>query len=398
MSLQVLITPPGGDQTDVTDYLFQGQFQVGRVLGGEGASCSFSLVGYTGSVTMADVLATWNGTPIYRGQVKQRRRKGQSSVTFLSPECVDAVTRMRRRRVAETYQETAASAILQDLLTKYLPDVALEAADLTGAVLDMPFNYVTLLEAINRVGEAVGAFWYLSPDNVLRLFTSSFDLGTIPAFSPAHIFGDTFEDDVATSEFANRVWVLGSKQASQQYKTQTFAGDSDVFTLAYEPNYTEVRVNGGPLRQVHLKENIQTGTEFVVDKKRKAVESRIALTGADLVAIRYRPTIEVVDFFEDQTSIRTYGLYETVIKDRKITDKLSARQRGHAALRRSVVQRPTLSWQSRQVWQVYPGQRCSVSYPQFDIDGIYRLTDVDVQFQWLGHRWDVVANLKAEGL
>ncbi|WP_374711540.1 hypothetical protein [Symbiobacterium terraclitae] len=398
MSLQVLLTPPGGEPVEVTEYLTHGQLSLSRGLGGEGAGCSFSLTNYPGVVSLADVLVTWDGTPIYRGQVIRRKREALGdAVTRIAPECVDAVTRMRRRLVARIYEGQRADAILADLLTRYMPEVSRVIPDLP-AVIDMAYNYVTLEEAVNRVAEATGADWSLLPDDTFRAFLETWDRDTVPVYDPTNILGDSFTDEVVNAQFANRVWVLGAKQAAESYKTQTFSGASNVFPLAYEPNYTEVRVNGGPLRKVHLKENRQADSEFLVDKRRKAVEALIALSASDTVEIRYRPTVEVVDYFEDPASVRTYGLYEMAIKDRKITDKTAARQRGRAAMRRSATQRPVFSWQTDGTWDVYPGQRVRVVWPQWGIDQFCRLTDVTIDFQWLGHRWRVVASLTGEGL
>lgn len=398
MSLAVTLTPIGGDPVDVTEYLSGGTFRLGRSLGGDGANCSFGVVNYPGPVTMGSVVATWGADRIYQGQVLRRKRRASSDVTWIDPECVDAVIRMQRRLVARTYQGVRADAILLDLLSRYMPEVTPEIAPI-GAELDITFNYVTLYEAITRVTEAVGAYWYLTPDDHLRAFVGYYDPpGAIPEYNPNNILADSFEDELATSEFANRVWVLGSKQASIGFKNQVFSGSSNVYQLGYEPNYTEIRINGGPLRKVHLKENAQAGTEFVVDKKRKLVEPLIALAASDSVEIRYRPTIEVVDYFEDVGSVQTYGLYEMAIKDRTITDKTAARQRGRTALRRSSMQRPTFRWQTDQLWHVYPGQRCALVYPQWSINQVCRITDVDAQFQWLGHRWNVVASITAEAM
>jgi len=397
MSLQVLLTQPGGQPVDVTEYLDAGRLSLGRGLGGAGASCAFSLVNYPGVVSLADMLITWDATPIYRGRVIRRKRTAAGDhVTRVAPDCEDAVTRMRRRLVARIYEGQRADAIVADLLARYMPEATPVLPDLS-AVIDMTYNYVTLEEAVNRIAESTGADWILLPDDTFRMFTDAWDGPTIPVYDPDNILGESFTDEVVNAQFANRVWVLGAKQAAEAYKAQTFSGNSSVFPLAYEPNYTEVRVNG-VARQVHLKDNRQPDTEFIVDKKRKAVEALISLSASDTVEIRYRPTIEVVDYFEDPASVRTYGLYEVAIKDRKITDKTAARQRGRAALRRSATQRPVFSWQTDGTWDVYPGQRVRVVWPQWGIDQFCRLTDVNIDFQWLGHRWRVVASLTGEGL
>ncbi|HYG58657.1 MAG TPA: hypothetical protein VD902_11425 [Symbiobacteriaceae bacterium] len=396
MSLVITVTPRGGTPTDVTGYLRDGMFRVSRSLGSDGASCSFSLVGDTGRIALADVLATWDGAPTYRGQVLRLKRSTAGPVIFSVPECADAVIRMRRRLAAVTFTDTAADAILTSLLETYMPE-ATPVIQPMPMLLSFPFNYVPLSEAIKRVAEAAGAYWTLLPDDTVRAFVTSFDGATVPEYTPENILGDSLAAEEAAAEFSNRVWVLGAKQASAEYKTQTYSGASDVFNVAYEPNYTEVRVNGISAKTM-LKENADGTALFVVDKKRKLVEARTELLPTDTVEIKYRPTVEVVDYMENPASVDIYGLYETVIRDQTITEKAAARMRGRAALRRATTTLPVLSWQTDGDWQVYPGQRVRVVYPQLGIDAYCRLTDVEVTFRWLGHKWRVVASMRAEVL
>lgn len=395
MSLVVTLTRPGQQPEDITGKLLGGTLTLGRSLGDEGASCSISLLDVAEPLPLARVLVTWNEVPLYRGQIINRDRENPrgSDTVIAKPKCSDAVQMLARRLVAEVYEERPAGEIVADLFEKYMPEVAVDSAQLqlVTTPLTFSFNYVALLECIRRIAEAAGTYWYLHPDGVLRFFQTF--SGTQKEYSPKNIVDGSLSDRITASDFANRVWVFGAKQASPNYKTMVFSGDSSVFPLGYEPNYVQVRVDGVN-KKVMLKENDDGTADFLVDKKAKLVTAKQEYPGA-VIEVRFRPTVEIVDFFEDLASMRIYGIYEKAIRDRTITDKLTARQRGRAVLRQRSRPRANLSWQTRD-WQVYPGQPVAVTYPSLEIEGIYRVSSVDTTFRNLGHRWDVVANITAE--
>lgn len=398
MSLTVSYTPvASGSAIDITSYLQRGQFQLDRSLGGEGARCSFALVGYSGEISKGEILASWSGTPVYRGQVVTRHRQTEGDTSIISPDCVDSVIRLKNRIVVESFQGVAADSIVTQLVEEYAPSGTTPIVQTNTTSLTLPLPYVSLYESLERVAESVGASWSLTPANEIRFFVDYYDGSTVPVFDPSVILGDTFSEDTSFQSFANRVWIIGAKGADENFKTQTFDGSNTIFSLAYEPNYTEIRVNG-VLRDSKLKDNVDSSTEFVIDKKARVVEARIALVASDVIEIKYRPTREIIDFFENPGSIAVDGLYETVIRDRKITDKDAARQRGRAAIKRSSTTRPVYAWQTDSLWDVYPGQRCSVVYPQLGVNVKARLLDVGISFQFFGHRWHVVARMKAEGI
>ncbi len=396
MSLIVTLTRPGGQPENVTGKLLGGSLDLGRSLGDEGASCSFSLLNAAEPLPLAQVSVSWGSVPIYRGQIIDRDRSNPRGADLIitKPQSSDAVQMLARRLVAEVYEERPAGEIVADLFDKYMPEVAADQAQLQliTTPLTFAFNYVPLLECTRRVAEAAGTYWFLHPDGGLRFFQTY--SGSQVEYSPKAIVDGSLRDRVSAGEFANRVWVFGAKQASPGYKIMVFSGDSTVFPLGYEPNYVQVRVDGAT-KKVLLKENDDGSAEFLVDKKAKLVTAKQEYPGA-AVEIKFRPTVEIVDYFEDLASMRTYGIYEKAIKDRTITDKLTARQRGRAALRQRSRPKAILSWQTRD-WQVYPGQPVVLSYPSLNTNGVFRITSVDTTFRSLGDdRWDVLASITAE--
>lgn len=399
MSLVVTLTLPGGSAVDITSYLTNGQFSVSRSEGGDGASCSFSLTNYPNEVTQGDILATWNGTPIYRGRVVQRSRKEAYNVVFTYPRTVDAVVRLKETIIAASYEEASASYIVDSLLNRYMPDITPKIETVT-LPLTQSFNYVTLKEGVTRTAEAVGASWAFMPDNSFRFYTDYYDDGAVPSFDSSVILADTFEESESAKDFYNSIVVIGAKGVAPGTLKQTFTGESDVFALAHEPNYVVVKVNG-ITKDAVSKDNVGAGAaDFTYDKKGRRVTSQMVLAPADVVEITYRPTIEIVSKRDDKKSIATYGRRERVIKSRGITDDTTARQLARAMLKRTSVVRPVYSWEtdSDVAVNVFPGRRCQIVYPSLGINAYGRVLSTNTTFTFYGHRWDVRTAMEVEGL
>jgi hypothetical protein len=107
--------------------------------------------------------------------------------------------------------------------------------------------------------------------------------------------------------------------------------------------------------------------------------------------VEYNPTVQVIDYFEDPASVAGYGLYEKAVIDKKITDKMAARKRGRAELKRKKDIIRSASWSTRQ-WQVNPGQLTKVTLPVMDVNSYWRIESINVNFT----PDDIIADISAE--
>lgn len=395
--LTVTMTDTNGITENVTGKLKNGVLQLSRKAGSEGARCSFALKDKNEPTIMSTVVVSWNDTPIYRGLVASRSIENVAfGATITIPECDDAVKRMSRILVAETYDAIPVSVVVADLITKYLPGTSLNVQSATTEFTDS-FNYISLLECLRRLADTSGADWYLHPSNTLYFYNTP-PVMRVAEFNNSNTIPDTVNNEIVATGLANRVWVFGQKQASATYSKQYYIGDGSttIFPVAYEPNFTKLYV-GGVLKTVVVKGNGDGSEYATVDKKAKVIECHVAPTSGAAIRIEYRPTIEIADYFEDQASVAKYGVYETIIRDRTITDKLTARQRGRAALKKINKPIQRLKWQSTN-WDVYPGQRASILWfwGFTGLDTTAQITDVDITFKAHGTSWRPVATINAE--
>ncbi|NOK23976.1 hypothetical protein HMI50_44145, partial [Corallococcus carmarthensis] len=260
-----------------------------------------------------------------------------------------------------------------DLIAQFAPWVDTSLVnDIGGTLETMRFDYDTLGEAIQKLAEIAGAYWHLDHDDKLHFFASydgvseiNFD-ASLSGKLQGSILRDSFQLRTTAMDLANRVWVIGAKSAAGTYTEQYWTGDGNnsVFSLAYEPNYPDVWENGVQ-KTIEVDKGVGSEKDYTYDKKNRVLKRTAGpLPSGVLLRFRYRPTVQIIDFFEDSASVATYGLYEKAIRDKKITDRAAARKRGRAALKRTkgLVRLP--SWQSR-TWTLNPGQLTTVTVSSF---------------------------------
>jgi len=212
-------------------------------------------------------------------------------------------------------------------------------------------------------------------------------------FTPDRILMNSFSLDYSAVELVNRVWVIGARQSSPTAIEQTFVGDGNnqFFLLAYVPNYPKVYENGVQ-KTISLSKDEAPTTNYVYNKAEKVLK-RVAgkLPSGTALRIEYQPTVQVIDYFEDTSSVARYGRYEKVIRDRKITDKMAARKRGRSELKRVKDVIRYAKFSSR-TWQVSPGEVTRVIMPLFVINANFRINNIDVSFS----PEDIIASVDCE--
>jgi hypothetical protein len=210
--------------------------------------------------------------------------------------------------------------------------------------------------------------------------------------TPATYLFDSLNIDYVGDMVANRVWVVGTKQASPNYIEQYFTGDGQqrYFSLAYEPNFTDIYVNG-VLKNSKIEANDDGGQDFLINKTNKVIyiPANIATPFTGTIKVKYKPTKQVIDYFENATNIKKFGLYEKVIKNKNITDKQSARQYGKAEINRVSKPSKNLTFTSRSEFKI--GERCLVDIQQglWNIQGYYLVTAVRTQIEIDDTTWQV---------
>jgi hypothetical protein len=248
--------------------------------------------------------------------------------------------------------------------------------------LDWPF--VPLIECVQQLADISGYRWYVDTESVLHFFENDEGIGAT-VFSTTDAGGltrnirkDTISLETAVDDkTANRVWVVGANSASPRYIEQYWTGDglNDTFALPFTPNYPKVYENGIS-KTIGLDSGVGYDKDYVYGKKEKYLRRNGGpLPAGVTLKFRYRPTIQIIDYFEDTASIAKYGIYEKAVKDKQITEKMAARARGRAELRRRSSEIRTLTFEALD-HDVVRGKKYRVVIPELDVDSYWLCREV----------------------
>lgn len=341
---------------------------------------------------MDDISFSVNGTVVFRGKVKRQVNHPRTqSYTEHTLFCVDDTDKLHRRLVNELYTNKTAKEILTSVCSKYARWVDTSAVqDFGGPIDQMRFDYEPLSGVIDKLKEVTGGYWNLDLNGVLHFFAQSD--GVMPGgFYPADILHGSYQEESNAVDLVNRVWVIGAKAASAKYVEQYWTGDgqNSLFNLSFSPNYPDVWENGSP-RTIEVEKNDGSpdDKDYKYDKKNKVLRRTAGpLPPGVTLRFRYRPTVQMIDFFEDAASISEYGLYEKAIRDKRITDKLAARKRGRASLQKIKAIQRFASFSTRTRWDARVGQLATIYMGQLPYNA--RIETVNVVFTPA----DIVANI-----
>lgn len=364
-----------------------------RSLGESSATLDLECKQLLNNHCMDTITLSVNGVLCFNGTVKSQADSYDQSLKLSSLTCVDQTDRLQRLIVTETFENQTAKQILTSLRNKYAPWLGItNIEDVGGPIELIGFNYETFASAIQKLAEITGAYWNIDAYDRLSFFLE-FDSYSTFDFTPDRIMQNTFNLDSSAMDLCNRIWIIGARQASPNTIEQNFTGDgtNQFYSIAYVPNYPEVWENG-VAKTIELDDGSDASADYLYNKKEKVLK-RVAgnLPNGVILKLRYNPTVQVIDYFEDSNSVAFYGLYEKSVVDQKITDKIAARNRGRAELKRVKDVIRYAKFNSRS-WQVNVGEVTRVVMPQFDVNSYWRITQIDVSFT----PDDVIASLNLE--
>ncbi len=175
-----------------------------------------------------------------------------------------------------------------------------------------------------------------------------------------------------------------AKQSSDKTIKQYFTCDGfqRYFTLAYEPNYVKVYLDDVLMNSL-VDSNGDEAQDFLINKANKVVyiPENITTPFTGALRIEYRPTVQIIDYFEDSRSDNPY-LLEKIIKNKDITNKMNARKIGKAEIKRDKDIKSTISFKTYDRADI--GQKCYVYKPEFKIDGYYLVTKSSMNIGLIG--------------
>jgi hypothetical protein len=363
-----------------------------RALGEESATLDLQCINILEYRVMDTITLRVDGVLCFQGVVKSQSESFEETVKRVSLKCIDSTDRLYHVIVAESFENKTAREMITTLKNKYADWLDISGVEDVGGPIELlGFNYEPFAECVNKLAEILGAYWTIDANNKMAFFQQKGK--TIDDFTPNHILEGSFSLDYSAVELVNRVWVIGAKQSSPNTVTQTFTGDGNnqYFLLAYVPNYPKVYENNVE-KTISLAKDEAPTTNYVYNKFEKVLK-RVAGNLPNGVTLRmdYQPTVQIIDYFEDSSSVSRYGRYERVIRDNKINDKMAARKRGRSELKRVKDVIRYAKWDTR-LWDLNPGEVTRLIVPPFGIDSYWRINSVDVSFS----PEDIITSIDAE--
>lgn len=305
----------------------------------------------------------------FKGIIMKQSDSDGGTYKITEFECFDYSYFFTVRVVAQTYQNKSIDYILKDIVSKYIPELTTtNVIPTTTSIDNLQFQYVGALEAVKKIFEHVYDFhWYVDSSKDVHLFYQYETIG--PKVFMSSMIDNSLRVSYEGDQVANRVWIVGSKLTDPNYIDQYFTGDGQqrYFTLAYEPNYYTIYLDG-VAKNTKLEQNDDNVQDFLINKKNKVliIPPNIGTPHSGSIKAHYRPSKQLIDYYENPTDIANYWLIEKAIRNKDITDKLSARKFGQSEVKRKSVTRRLVSFSSREEFKV--GQKCTLNVTSSDLN------------------------------
>jgi len=270
--------------------------------------------------------------------------------------CQDWGYILPRRIVTEIYEDQTPSDILADVFTKYASEITTTNVDATATQISITFDYMSVSDVIEQL-MAVSPDWhyYIDSDKDLHYFYQY--ESDMAAITGAKIKLDSLRVNYSGIEHFNRVWIVGTKQADETAIDVYYTSDGTqryYGPLPYEPAELSIYLTPSGLPEYELAiaaEQNDDGSsyEMLYDEKNRnfyfpTYQDPSSFTGT--LRANFKPVRQFIEYFENASDIATYGLFEKVIKNRNVTDRLEARRFGKAEVKRSSEVKRTINFES----------------------------------------------------
>lgn len=328
-----------------------------------------------------DNVLKWSGIVINQNESNVFSAKEEYGIKQTQFECFSYEYLLNVRVVSDTYENESLDEIVKDIVNKSLPELTTNNVISSIVNLDfIQFQYNKVKDAFRQIFEhAYEWHWYIDENKDVHMFYQFEGTGLFTTAS--NIIMESLKVSYKGEQQANRIWIIGAKQASPNFIEQFYIGDGAqrYFQLAYEPNYTEIYIND-VLVNSKLEQNNDEEQDFLINKKNRVffIPENIETPFTGTIKARYRPTIQLIDYYENPSDIQNYFLLERVVKNKDITDRLSARQFGKAEIRRKSITKRLISFNSRNEYKI--GQKCVVNITKgkWNIAGEFLVKSVGV--------------------
>ncbi len=272
---------------------------------------------------------------------RDRQTRGIKTTVFA---CAGFGTLLKKRIIAKVYRAEDVDTqgnignIIKDIIASEVPELTTNSIQNINSTIGdrVEFPYLTIDEATAQLlGLNEDLRLYVDKDLDVHLFTGfESDAGDL---NDEDILLNSLRVDQLSQETANSVLIVGAKVPSNDFIENAFVADgvNRYFILSNVANNLEITLDG--VTQTFATEGGAQGDEsFLFNRREKYIRipENIATPFTGNVVARYKPTLQAFEKATNPTSIAIYGEIEKVIKDKNVTDRLSARRVARAELGR----------------------------------------------------------------
>ncbi|MFD2704244.1 hypothetical protein [Salibacterium lacus] len=328
---------------------------------------------------------------VYSGYISRpRRRPALHGVTAeITCQLLDQNANLDRRTVAETYVEWLGSDIVQDIHTRYLADEGITIGEIDipydNTVQKAVFNYVSVMNSFDDLGDLLGANWWVTPNK--ELYFVSRDNMKAPWSVDEETPYQGLEIETDLKSYRNRQY-LRAGQDQTDLQTEQFKGDGETqtFTVGYELALEPtIKVNGVE-KEVGIKD-VEEGKPWYWNKnKDKVVQEKdnTPLSSSDTLTVDYVGYYPIIVVAEDAEAISDMkekqggtGIYESVEENNNIDDSDLALDFAQGKLRKFARINTKVRFRTFERG-LKAGQIIPIHLPIEDLDGDFLITKVNV--------------------
>jgi hypothetical protein len=214
-------------------------------------------------------------------------------------------------------------------------------------VPSIKFNYQQPTKCLESLAKLIGWEWYIDPVKDIHFFLGDIESaagegGTAPVTidqTSGQIEWNSLNVDTNLQNMKNSVFVIGGNYS----KTFTAGNTSDVYTtvagtvvyaIAYPYDKTTITVTkDASTETVGIDQQTDpSSVQVLYNDKNRFVKFTSDPGGGHTLKVYGKATIPIVAHAFDPTSVATYGEYQDVIVDKKITTVTEAQQRAQAEI------------------------------------------------------------------
>jgi len=353
------------------------------------ATCSFTVTDIAGSSHYRKGMAVQitDGAAVYGGVVNDATESHISNLSsglFHDVNCVDYKYYATKRVAAESYIDTAADVIFDDLITKYLSDEGITPGLVESApsIHSTIINYAYLSDAFDELAQMANFVWGILPDKTAEFHEQFSKPAPFDADNSIARYGSVSVKH-GNDQYRNRQYIRGGINTTDP-QTESRTGDAQ--TTSWSMGYPLAKVPtitvDGVSKTVGIK-GVDSGKDFYWSKGDNTITqdaSATPLAKGSVLSVTYQGQYNVIVLSEDPGAIADRktvegggtGYVDDIQDQPNTADSQSGFQTAAALLKQYATVGRTLKYRTRSAG-LRSGMVQTATFPQHGLDGVQML-------------------------